>query len=82
MVQRLQKQEQWLPIHVILHDTYFHYHLQDDGIVMHDKITGKIDDIISGHPLAHIYICGDFNIHHKESTQTTYPWRRQILSSP
>lgn len=54
------------------------YHTQDDGIVILDSITEKIDDIVSGHSLVIIHIC-DVNIHHKEwlvhSITTDKEWK-------
>lgn len=35
-------------------------------IIMFEKITEKIDELLSDQTSASIYICGDFNIHHKK----------------
>lgn len=42
------------------------YRSQNDNIVLLDRITMDINDILSDHPSASVGICGDFSIHHKE----------------
>lgn len=42
------------------------YHPQNNNIVLFDKITMHINDILSDHSSASVDICGDFNIHHKQ----------------
>ena len=31
-----------------------------------DSILSNIDDVLSDNPSANIFVCGDFNVHHKD----------------
>ena len=42
------------------------YRPQDDGVIIFDRISDKIDSILLDHPHAEIHVCGDFNVHHEE----------------
>lgn len=53
----------------LIHGTIFIFTLyrpQDDGIVMFDRISETINNIIPGYLSVSFHICGNFNICHKE----------------
>lgn len=51
------------PLFIVLTIVFIMYCLSDNGTAMFDRITEKIEDILSDHPSASICICGDFNVH-------------------
>ena len=51
-----------LPLFAVLFFIFCLYRPQDDGVIIFDRISDKIDSILLDHP----HVCGDFNVHHEE----------------
>ena len=56
----------WL---VLLHSVsyfFFLYWSPSSLCMVFDSILSNIDDVLSDNPSANIFVCGDFNVHHKD----------------